>query len=97
MPLRPVPARQASQILGSPQLPQAVHLCATLENFRILEYEHDDVPWRDEIVTEPTVIRDGYIELSERPGLGCDIVEERIAEHPVEGSTATLARAMGKL
>ncbi len=75
---------------------QAAHLCATVENFRILEYEHDDVPWRDEIVTEPTVIRDGHIELSQRPGLGCDIIEERIAEHPAQDNTATLSRAMGR-
>ena len=64
---------------------QAAHLCATVENFRILEYEHDDVPWRDEIVTEPTVIDDGHLELSGRPGLGCDIVEEAIAAHAVDG------------
>ena len=64
---------------------QAAHLCATVENFRILEYEHDDVPWRDKIVTEPTVIADGHVELSDRPGLGCDIVEEAIAAHPVDG------------
>jgi len=57
---------------------QAAHLCATLENFKILEYEYDDVPWRDAIVTEPTVIKDGYIEMSGRPGLGCDIVEEEL-------------------
>lgn len=62
---------------------QAAHLCATLENFKILEYEHDDVPWRNDIVTHPTNIADGYIEMSDRPGLGCDINEEAIAEHPV--------------
>lgn len=63
---------------------QAAHLCATLENFKILEYEYDDVPWRDEIVTDPIVIKDGFIEMPNRPGLGCDIIEERIAEHPPE-------------
>lgn len=61
---------------------QAAHLCATLENFKILEYEQDDVPWRNEIVTHPTIIVDGYIEMSDRPGLGCDVIEEIVAEHP---------------
>jgi L-alanine-DL-glutamate epimerase-like enolase superfamily enzyme len=64
---------------------QAAHLCGTLENFKILEYEYDDVPWRDEIVTEPIVIKDGYIEMNDRPGLGCDVIEERVAEHPPGG------------
>lgn len=75
---------------------QAAHLCATCENFKILEYEHDDVPWRNDIVTGPIVIEDGCIELSDRPGFGCDIVEERIAEHPPKTGTSTLARAMGQ-
>ena len=64
---------------------QAAHLCATLENFRILEYEHDDVPWRNDIVTHPTNIVDGCIEMSDRPGLGCDVNEEALAEHPPTG------------
>ncbi|MCZ6633896.1 MAG: mandelate racemase/muconate lactonizing enzyme family protein [bacterium] len=63
---------------------QAVHLCATCENFKILEYEYDDVPWRNEIVTNPIQIKDGFIELSDQPGLGCDIVEEAIGAHPPE-------------
>ena len=74
---------------------QAAQLCATCENFKILEYEHDDVPWRNDIVTCPIEIQDGHIELSDRPGLGCDIVEERIAEHPPVG-VASLDRAMGR-
>ena len=48
-----------------------------------------------ELYGEGVLPKDGDMVLSDRPGLGCDIVEERIAEHPVEGSTATLARAIG--
>jgi len=75
---------------------QAAHLCATCENFKILEYEHDDVPWRNEIATDPIEIVDGCIELSAKPGLGCEIVEEKIAEHPPAAGTSSVARAMGK-
>ena len=75
---------------------QAAQLCATCENFKILEYEHDDVAWRNEIVSDPIEITDGCIELSEKPGLGSDIIEERIAAYPPATGTATLGRAMGK-
>lgn len=46
--------------------------------------------------TEPIKIEDGCIELSDRPGFGCDIVEEQIAKHPPKTGTSTLARAMGQ-
>ena len=66
------------------------------EEFAKVQYEHDDVPWRNDIVTDPIVIEDGCIELSDRPGFGCDIVEEQIARHPPTTGTSTLARAMGQ-
>ncbi|MFH1086642.1 MAG: mandelate racemase/muconate lactonizing enzyme family protein [Chloroflexota bacterium] len=61
---------------------QAVNLCATLGNFCILEYEYDDMPWRDEIVTHPLVVEDGAVRIPTRPGLGSDINEEAIRAHP---------------
>ena len=64
---------------------QAVNLCATLANFKILEYEYDDVAWRDEIVTDPIVVRDGSVALPERPGLGADVNEDAVREHPPAG------------
>ena len=69
---------------------QAAQLCATLENFKILEYEYDDVPWRNGIVTHPTVVKDGYIELSDQPGLGFDIIEEKIREYPPTRSRSSI-------
>ena len=61
---------------------QAVNLCATLANFYILEYEYDDMPWRDEIVTHPLVVEDGAVRIPTRPGLGSDINEDVIRAHP---------------
>ena len=61
---------------------QAVNLCATLSNFFILEFEYDDNPWRSEIVTAPDALKDGFLELPTAPGLGAEIDEAAIAEHP---------------
>jgi galactonate dehydratase len=61
---------------------QAVNLCATLSNFYILEFEYDDNPWRDEIVTDVVTPKDGFLELPTKPGLGTELNEDAIAEHP---------------
>ena len=63
---------------------QAVNLCATVGNFKILEYEYDDVPWRDDIVSDPIVVSDGSVPLPTKPGLGCDVNEDAVREHPPE-------------
>ncbi len=61
---------------------QAVNLCATLSNFYILEFEYDDLPWRNEIVTDLVEPKDGFLELPTKPGLGTALNEDAIAEHP---------------
>jgi galactonate dehydratase len=61
---------------------QAVNLVATVPNFLILEYEADDVPWRNEIVSEALAVKDGFLEIPTKPGLGVDLNEEAIAAHP---------------
>lgn len=64
----------------------AVHLCATLPNFLILEHRADDVPQRYEVMQPQPVIVDGYMLVPESPGLGIDIVEEAIANYPSTGN-----------
>jgi len=59
------------------------HICATLSNFEFLEMIID-VPYRTDISTEKLVIEDGYLILSEEPGLGIDIVPEECAKYPMK-------------
>ena len=59
------------------------HICATLSNFEFLE-TIIDVPHRSEISTEKLVAEDGYITLSDAPGLGVDIVEEACLKYPMK-------------
>lgn len=58
------------------------HVCAAIPNFYRLECIFQDVPWRDEVLTEPLAIRDGRLMLSDRPGLGVDLNVEAILAHP---------------
>ncbi|MCX6049780.1 MAG: mandelate racemase, partial [Chloroflexi bacterium] len=57
-------------------------VAATVPNFFILEFDEDDAPWRDDLMTHPFVIENGYLKLSDRPGLGSDLIEEELRKHP---------------
>jgi len=56
----------------------SAHLCAAIPNFLTLEWHADSVPFFDELIEGATgpMIRDGHIEITERPGLGIDLNEE---------------------
>jgi galactonate dehydratase len=55
---------------------------ATVPNFFILEFDVDDAPWRDDLMSHPLEIKDGFLTISERPGLGSDLIEEELLKHP---------------
>jgi len=59
----------------------SAHLCASIPNVRIMEIDIDDVPWKDDLITEPLNISDGYLTVPDRPGWGADLNEAVIAEH----------------
>ena len=60
----------------------SLHFAAAAPNLRILELEVDDVPWQGELVTHSPVVRDGFVEVPDGPGWGCDVDEAAVARHP---------------
>src|SRR6185437_10440971 len=62
----------------------AAHLCATLPNFLTLEYAWGEASWRNDLVGGAEEIRDGFLTLPEKPGLGLTLDERLLAEHAVE-------------
>ena len=48
----------------------SAHLCAALPNFRVMEIDIDDVPWKDDIVTYVPEIEDGQFAIAIWPRLG---------------------------
>lgn len=60
----------------------SAHFCAAVPNFRIMEIDIDDVPWKDDLVTIPPVIEDGAFVLPTGPGWGADVNEEAVRRHP---------------
>ncbi len=60
----------------------SAHLCAAIPNFRIMEYEGDDVPWKDELLTVPPRVEHGELIVPTSPGWGADVNEEAVRAHP---------------
>ena len=60
-----------------------VHVLAASPNCIYLEHSADDVPWRAEVAVGVVPEQDGHLPLPDLPGLGIDLDEEAIAEHPV--------------
>jgi galactonate dehydratase len=60
----------------------SLHLAACIPNFAIQEIAQGDVSWRDELLTEPITVRDGYFALPKGPGLGIEVNWETVRAHP---------------
>ncbi|HWW42699.1 mandelate racemase/muconate lactonizing enzyme family protein [Pedobacter sp.] len=62
----------------------SAQVCASVPNFFRQEFMFNDVAWRDTVITHPIkdMIKDGHLQLSDRPGLGVDLVEEEMEKHP---------------
>lgn len=60
----------------------SAQVCASIPNLFRCEFIVNDVPWRDRVLTHPLDVVDGHLVLSERPGLGVDLVEEELEKHP---------------
>ena len=58
------------------------HLCAAIPNFRIMEYDVDEVPWMHDIVTVSPQVEDGELVVPTAPGWGSDINEDAVLAHP---------------
>jgi galactonate dehydratase len=61
----------------------SVQLCACVPNFRILEFQLGDVPWRDDLLDAPLSLVNGRLELPTRPGLGIRLNHKVVAKYRV--------------
>ncbi|MXW54918.1 MAG: mandelate racemase/muconate lactonizing enzyme family protein [Gammaproteobacteria bacterium] len=59
----------------------SLHLCNISPNIRICEIDIDDVPWKDDLVTEPLDFDSGCVVIPDRPGWGADLNEEIARQH----------------
>jgi galactonate dehydratase len=62
----------------------SVQVCACIPNFLILEHQMNDVAWRNDLVDEAPVVRDGHLEVPTRPGLGLHLNHDALAAYRAE-------------
>ena len=66
-------------------------ICATMPNFEFLEM-NVDVPYRKDLSTEKRIIEDGYLLLTEEPGLGIDINIDEFEKYPMRETPQMMFR-----
>ena len=60
----------------------SAHFCAAIPNFRIMEFDVDEVPWKAKLLTKPYVIENGEFVLPTGPGWGTAVNEAVVRAHP---------------
>jgi galactonate dehydratase len=64
------------------------HVCASVPNFMILEWQiyfHKDPMFKEIVDYDGEMVKDGFITLSEKPGIGVEINEEGLRKYAVAG------------
>ena len=59
-----------------------VHFAASTPNFLILEYHPDDESPRKDLIKDPILVKNGYLEIPNKPGWGYEVNEEAFRHHP---------------
>jgi galactonate dehydratase len=62
----------------------SAHFASVVPNFRIMELDVDDVPWKPKLLTNPATIENGAFVLPTGPGWGTDIDEAVLRAHPAK-------------
>jgi galactonate dehydratase len=66
----------------------SAHVCATVPNFLAIEFHWTARDYWTTIITDKTdIIQDGFITLTDRPGIGVELDEEVAREHRYPGTT----------
>jgi len=66
----------------------AAHVCASVPNFMVLEWQiyfHRDPMFQEIVTYDGEMVTDGFIHISEKPGIGVDINEEAMRKYAPEG------------
>jgi L-alanine-DL-glutamate epimerase-like enolase superfamily enzyme len=62
----------------------SAHFAAAIPNFRIGEYDVEDVPWKSEFLDKPVVVENGEFLVPQGPGWGVEVNEKFVRSRPPE-------------
>lgn len=66
----------------------SAHMCAAVPNFRVMEIDIEDVPWKDSLMSVPPTIQNGQFLIPTGIGWGADVNEEVVRAHPPKSGGA---------
>jgi L-alanine-DL-glutamate epimerase-like enolase superfamily enzyme len=70
----PIAPHNVSSPLG---MMAACHVCAAVTNFLVLEFHGREIPWWNDLYEgDKPFIRDGWVHLPDRPGIGVELNDE---------------------
>lgn len=72
----------------------ALHLMASIPNALMLERMEDDWPGRRQTIVPHPEQENGFLAVPDAPGLGCDIDEKFVADHPSPGNVSVPTKPM---
>jgi len=76
----------APHMVGTPfALMASAHVCAAIPNFFMLESNQKTISDWEGIVVNAPVIRNGFLTVSDKPGIGLEIVEEGLRKYATPG------------
>jgi galactonate dehydratase len=60
----------------------AAHVMAAIPNALIQEFiAPSRIPWRNDVLKNPLVVENGFLTISDRPGLGIEFDEKALKPH----------------
>jgi L-alanine-DL-glutamate epimerase-like enolase superfamily enzyme len=62
-------------------LASALHLLGSIPNHLFLEYPVYSTPLREAFLLEPIQAKDGYVDITDKPGLGLEINEKALKKY----------------
>jgi len=65
----------------------SVHACASIKNFLVMEVHHLSTGafwWEDLVKGEKPIIKDGYITVPDKPGIGLELNEKEVSKHLIQ-------------
>ena len=65
----------------------SAHVCATVPNFLVLEFHWHNRDYWSTITDGGDIIKNGYIQMSDKPGIGLELNEEVAKAHQYPGTT----------
>jgi L-alanine-DL-glutamate epimerase-like enolase superfamily enzyme len=69
---------------GAVLIAASAHLAASLPNFLIFEVDRMSNPLRDELPVEKLLLKDGFLHLPNKPGLGIELDEKQIEKFTID-------------